>query len=146
MASLISNSEKSVLTGIFDSIFDTFSRTIVVYKESTKIPIQVNPSNFLYGFGENQGEDSFSFVEVTGVYPAVIRYKHQNVELGREINVYIPIGEVSIKVRKDCRDFINNGKTDKIVFDDKTYILDSEEKKQNFLDSNFWVFNLKTIK
>jgi hypothetical protein len=147
MASLISDSEKAVLTGIFDSIFDTFSRRIVIYKESTKIPItDPDSSSFLFGFGENQAEDVFTYVEVTGVYPAVIRYKHQNIELGHEITAYAPLGEVSIKVREDCRNFINNGKTQRVVFDDKTFILDAEEQKQNFLDSNFWIFKLKTVK
>lgn len=146
MPSLISDSERAILTGLFDNIFETFSRTITIYKESSKTELSFNPNNFILGFGENQGESAYSYSEITGVYPAVIRYKHQNIELSKEIDVYIPIGEVSIKVRKDCRDFINNGKTEKIVFDDKTFILYSEEKKQNFLDSNFWVFNLRTIK
>ena len=147
MPSLISPTERAVLTGIFDNIFDTFSRTIVVYKESTKVlNSSVDSSNFIFGFGESQSQDVYTYSEVTGVFPAVVRYKHQNIELGAEITAYIPVGEVRIKVREDCRDFINNGKTEKIVFDDKTYVLDSEEKKRTFLDSQFWVFNLRTVK
>jgi hypothetical protein len=148
MPSLISTTEKTVLTGIFGDIFDTFARDIVVYKEPIKTAIPVNPGNFVYGFGEEQGQDSFTYTEVTGVFPAVVRYgtQPQDVTQNADINAYIADGEVSIKVRKNCRDFINNGKTEKIVFDDRTFFLDSDEKKQTFLSSEFFIFKLKATK
>lgn len=147
MPSLISPSERQVLTGIFNDIFDTFQRTIVIYKESTKIPVNPQPQG-LFGFGDSQAQDNYTYSEVTGVFPAVVRYQsiEQPMNLNPEIVSYIPGGEVTIKVRKDCRDFINNGKTEKLLIDERIFMLDGEERKQTFLDSEFWVFKLKTSK
>lgn len=147
MPSLISETEKNVLTGIFNDIFDTFQRAIVVYKEPIKTQVSVQPSNLIYGFGESQAEDAYTYSEVTGVFPAVVRYAGlQGVTQNSELVAMIPEGEVSIKVRKDCRDFINDGKTEKFVFDDRVFFLDSEEKKQTFLSSEFFIFKLKATK
>jgi hypothetical protein len=148
MPSLISDTERQVLTGIFNDIFDTFQRSIVVYKEPIKTQVSVQPANLVYGFGESQTEDAFTYTEVTGVFPAVVRYGNQpqDVTQNSEINVMISNGEVSIKVRKNCRDFINNGKTEKFLIDDRTFFLDSEERKQTFIDSEFFIFKLKATK
>jgi hypothetical protein len=148
MPSLISTTERAVLTGIFNDIFDTFQRTIVVYKESLKTPVGNGLNDGLFGFGESQTQDAFTYSEVTGVFPAVVRYLsvEQPMTLNPEIVTYIPGGEVTIKVRKDCREYINNGKTEKILIDERVFLLDGEERKQTFLDSEFWVFKLKTSK
>lgn len=148
MPSLISETEKAVLTGIFGDIFDTFQRSIVVYKEPIKTIVSVTPSNFVYGFGDSQAEDTYTYTEVTGVYPAVVRYGMQPQELTQndDIKAFISAGEVTIKVRQDCRDFINLGKTEKIVFDNRTFFLDSDEKKQTFLSSEFYIYKLKAAK
>ena len=42
MASLISTTEKNVLTGIFGDIFDTFQRSITIHKEPKKIIEEIN--------------------------------------------------------------------------------------------------------
>lgn len=147
MPSLISATEKAVLTGIFGDIFDTFARSIIVYKEPIKTAVpSVSSSNMIYGFGESQGEDTYVYTEVTGVFPAVIRYKEQGIEENPEINAYISNGEVTIKVKRDCRDFIMTDKTEKIGFDNRTFILDGDERKQMFLDSEFYIFKLKATK
>lgn len=144
MPSLISATEKANLTGVFNDIFETFQRSITVYKEPTKVAQQVNSNNFVYGFGDSQAQDAYTYVDVTGVYPATIRYKNEN-SWGRveDANIVIPHGGCSIKVKRDARDFINNGKTDKVVVDEKTYYLDGDEVKRMFLDSEFWIFVLK---
>jgi len=148
MPSLISETEKNVLTGIFGDIFDTFQRPIIVYKSSIRTPVSVDTSNFVYGFGGSQGQDNFTYTEVTGIFPAVIRYglPPQEITQNADINAFISAGEVSIKVRKECRDFINDGKTEKIVFDDRTFAIDSDEKKQMFLNSEFFIYKLKAVK
>lgn len=146
MPSLISSNEKSILTGIFNNIFETFARQVVVYKESLKTRIPNNSGAFVFGFGDSQGEDSYVYTEVTGVYPAVIRYQDQNLIQNMDISQMISNGEVTIKVKKDCRNFINGGKTEKIVFDERTFFIDGDERKQTFLDSEFYIFKLKSTK
>jgi hypothetical protein len=147
MPSLISQTEKDNLTGIFGDIFDTFCRQVIIYKEPLKTRISAyNPDNFVFGFGENQGEDGFTYTDVTGIFPATIRYKSQDVDKNSDSNTEISQGEVSIKVKRDCRDFINSGKTEKIVLDARTFVLDGDEETRSFLDSEFWVFKLKATK
>jgi hypothetical protein len=149
MASYISDTEKTALVAVFNRIFETFEQNIIVYKESIKNPINnTDSNNFVFGFGDGQGENAYSYTQVTGVYPALIRYpqKNQNIALEQYSNSFISDGDVSIKVERDCRDFINSGKTEKFVIHDRTFILDSEEQKQTFLGTEFYVYKLKAAK
>ncbi len=147
MPSLISTTERANLTGIFNDIFDTFQRPITVYKEPIKVAQTIDSTEFVYGFGDEQVSQAYTYVERTGVYAATIRYPHSidtnSFTNNKDVNIKIPEGWVSIKVKEDCRNYINDGKTDKIIVDAKTYYLDSDERKQAFLDSEFWVFVLK---
>ena len=47
MASLLSSLEISGITGIFEDIFDTFKRTIVIHKEPVKTISQINTEKIL---------------------------------------------------------------------------------------------------
>ncbi len=146
MPSLISTSEMTIITGILSDVFDTRSRRIIVYKESEKTSVGVDPATLIYGFGESQQTDAYTYSEVTGVFSAVVKYKTIDmgeIEDNSEMLVRISEDKISIKVRKDCRDFINNGKTEKILCDDKTYYVDGEESKIN---DQFWFFNLIATK
>jgi len=146
MPSLLSSTELSIITGTLSNVFDTRARRIVVYKESLKTLVSNPASNFVYGFGESQQADAYTYTEVTGVYPAVIKYitiDKGEVEDHSEIMSRISEDRISIKVRQDCRDYINSGKTEKIICDDKTYFLDGEESK---ISDQFWFFNLIATK
>ena len=45
MASLITDAEKTALSGVFDDIFDTFKQNITIYKEPIKTVSSINESN-----------------------------------------------------------------------------------------------------
>ena len=45
---------------------------------------------------------------------------------------------------QDARDYIKDGKTEKITFDDKTFELASTDKVQRFLDSEYYIFLVKS--
>ena len=144
MASLVSNSEKAHLTGIFNDIFDTFKRDITVYKESKKVIQEINLDG-VFGYGEYSQPANYTYVPVTGVYPAVIKYANdaefKDVD---QFTAHIPFGHATIKVREDARDFIKNDKTEKITFDNKTFELESSDKVQRFLDSEYYIFLVKS--
>ena len=143
MPSLISSTEKSVLTGIFGDIFDTFQRSITVYKEPKKVIEEINLDG-VFGYGESSQAANYTYVPVTGVYPAVVRYandaEYKEVD---DVTSNIPFGHATIKVKSDARDYIKNGKTEKITFDDKTFELASSDKVQRFLDSEYYIFLVK---
>jgi hypothetical protein len=149
MPSLVSPTERANLTGIFNNIFDTFARNIVIVKEPIKILVSPAPSQNLFGFGENQASDAYTYSGVTGIFPATIRYgspESQSALKTAELTAYTFEGPVTIKVRPDCRDFINTNKTLHILVDGRTFFLDTSEHKQAFLDSAFYVFTLKATK
>lgn len=147
MSSLISEQEKQVLAGIFDSIFDTFQRQIVIYKSPIKTYNTLNnPNDLVFGFGDSQAEQAFTLTPVSGVYPATIRYTDQIQSYTPELNKFLPAGSVTIKVKRDCRDFINTDKTENVLIDERWFELISEERRQSFLDSEFYVFVLKSTK
>jgi len=143
MPSLISSSELAIITGSLGDVFDTRSRNIVVYKTSIKIPAAYDPSA-VYGFGEQQQSDAFTYQQVTGVYPAVIVYNKGTTILDNaEILSRISTLGARIKVRRDCRDYLNNGLTEKVTFDDRTFYTNGEESEIN---GQFWLFDLKATK
>jgi hypothetical protein len=143
MASLISQTEKNALTGMFNDIFDTFKREIIVYKEPKKIIQEINLDG-VFGYGEYSQAANYEYVPVTGIHPAVIRYsndaEYKDVD---QFTSNLPFGHATIKVKEEARDFIKNGKTEKITFDDKTFELASADKVQRFLDSEYYIFLVK---
>lgn len=144
MASLISQEERTVLTGIFGDIFDTFKRDIVIYKEPKKVIQQINLES-VFGYGEFSTPANYEYIPVTGIFPAVIRYASDNeYKEVDSITSNIPFGHATIKVKKNAREFINIGKTEKITFDDKTFELSSSDKVQRFLDSEHYIFLVKS--
>lgn len=149
MASLISTSEKAIITGIFGNIFDTFSRNIIVVKEPLRIPIVPAPSHNLFGFGAQQADDTFIYSGVSGIFPAAIHYPigpSQDAPLTEEINAFTFQGPISIKVRQDARDFINTNKTIHIIVDGRTFFLDSDENQNASFDGRYFIFNLRVTK
>lgn len=141
MASLISDAEKASLGIVFGQIFDTFKRNIIIYKEPIKIS-RSNISPTIFGFGDKQSDEIYTYQDVTGVYPATIRYNDLTKPNIAEGNFKYPKGSITIKVEQDCRDFINQEATTKIIVDGNTYALNGPEQPRNFLDTKYWAFSL----
>lgn len=147
MASLISDSEKQVLSGVFNDVFDTFKREVVVYKEPVKTITTINEAA-LFGYSEESNISNYSYVAESGSFHAIIKYQDkQDENYYSEMGAPLPVGEVRIKVKRDCRDYINNGhKTEKLVFDDKSWNIVSDDSVKRFLDSEFYVYYLERAK
>jgi hypothetical protein len=140
MPSLISATETAFITGMLGNIFDTRARNIIIYKASLRIPAPYTPASMVYGFGESQQADAFTYQDVSGIYPVVVVYqKGVTIQDNSEIMSRISAKEVRIKVRKDTRDYINDGETKKYVFDQRTFYPNGEEIKIN---DQYWLFDL----
>ena len=101
MASLISTGEKATLTGIFNDIFDTFKRDIVVYKEPVKTVASINESN-LFGYGDASNQVNYTYTAQSGSYEAIIRYAdQQQQDYYSDLNGAIAKGDARIKVKKE---------------------------------------------
>lgn len=146
MASLITEQEKANLTGILGDVFDTFKRDIVVYKEPTK-KVAVIDDSFIFGYGESSNVVNYDYIVVSGTFDATIKYNpDQEVVQNGDINAGLSEGTVRIKVKEDCKNFIEGGKTEKIVFDGASFNIASDYSVKNFLDSTFYTYYLERIK
>ena len=59
------------------------------------------------------------------------------------LNSNVNKGVIKIKVEKDARDFIKNGKTERIEVDEKSFNTISDDKIQNYIGLNYYIFYLE---
>ena len=148
MSSLLSSTDISSLTGIMLSHFDTFSldrsRTITVYKEPIKVISNPNATVFP-GYGPpSQLNNVTSYTVVSGTYPAIITYvgQQQSEDL-HELKKSVPgNAKVRIRVEQNCSNYIENGKTEKIVVNGDSYNVVAEREVNSFLGLNFYHYYL----
>lgn len=149
MADLLSPAERLEFTQAFSGVFDTLTvgRFVTVVKQPLETPVNPAPDQNLFGQGPDQGQSFYDYTPVTGVFPCYVRYNsYQDADLPPEIMARIYSGPVTIKVRKDARDFINNGPNEKFLLDGRTFLANSEEERQVFLDAEYYHFTLRSTK
>ena len=145
MASLISNTEKTNLSNIFEDVFDTFKRGIVVHKEPKKVVTDVSISQ-IFGYGNASQTSNITYVPRYESFYATIAYAITAGEAGdyvSDISSYQHGNIVRIKVQQGARDYIMNGKTEKIEFDNRYFNVISKDIVSMFLDVKYYIFYLK---
>ena len=147
MASLITSGEADALTGIFNDIFDTFKREVVVWKEPIRTVATINDS-FLYGYDyPDTNVVNYTNTLVSGVFQAVVKYDDEmGKDYNSDVNSYFPEGYVRIKVKPSTKDFIESGVTERVDFDNKSFNIESESTPKIFLGNEYYVYHLKEIK
>jgi hypothetical protein len=149
MANLLSNTHISAATGKMGDLFDTFSngRIITVFKESTRIISDDNPTDAVYGYGDEQGNVEYTYEDVSSNYPAIIRYKKSKEnDVLAETDFRHPEAEAKLKIRQDAKDYITDGgTTEKIKFDDLDWTIVSGPEKRPYLTLNFYYYEVKRI-
>jgi hypothetical protein len=150
MPSIVTDTELASLTTDLNNAFDTFSqnRDIVIWKEPKQVPIPPSSAaGASFGFGGGEISQEFTYIPVSGVFKAVVRYastrKIGRTELLQDTNAFVPIGEVKIKVTQDCHSFIGNGKTDKISFDNRDWYFAGEAQACPFMGTLYYMYQLK---
>jgi hypothetical protein len=156
MSSLISETERQWILATFEESFDTWSRTIIVYKVPLKTLVTPLPSTTtnVFGFGESQQEPSYTIAtQRTGEFPGIIKDSDiartitqvSSVALSPEIMTRILASPISLKVREDCSTFIDDGETERIVdvLGNATYLLDGHGCLQTYLGSKYYVYPLR---
>lgn len=149
MASLLNETEKNNLTPLIEDLFDTFSRDVIIHKEPKKIIKNIN-TNSLAGYDENSNIENYEYIPESQTFKAKIKYENeQALEAARfgGLTNFLSQGVVKIKVRKDARDYILDGrKTEKIEFDSKSFNIISDESVKKFFNTVYYVFYLQTTK
>ena len=147
MSLLVNPSQINAATGKFSDFFDTFSIGRSSYLSIVKEPIQtVNNinNNILFGYGaDNQNVTDISYTPQTGIFPAVILYgRNINIDKFVALKFNVDLNTVLAKVREDCKDFILNGKTERVYAEGIPYIPQITPLVQNFFGLRFYYFKL----
>lgn len=144
MAGYLTNANINTYTGAYAKHFDTFKKNIIVLKEPIKTIIVSNTTNSpVFGYQEeSQSSTSYDYTTVTGQFLAQITVdlNQKTVELEEAKNV-IGQGKVRIKVKQDCRDFIEDGrKTEAIQYGGQTYNTISFDGLHDFFGLKFFTY------
>lgn len=143
MADLVSSSERAIFSQALVDLFDTNKRNIVVFKS----PLQTFTSenrDYLPGYGDAAQEPNITYTPVTGVFEANVFYgpKLEN-EVLPQTKTTISKNVIKIKVGREARDFIKNGKTESLLVDDNRYNVISDDGQQHFMGAVFYYFVLE---
>lgn len=147
MADLLTSTERQNISGIIDDVFDTFKRPIVVYKEPSKTVTDVN-LDFMFGYDSETQSSNYTYTQVTGSYYATVKYiksSDGDVPAGL-LNTELEDQIVRIKVNKTTRDFIENGRNEKVTFDSKSFEFLSNDTPKIFLDNTYYYYFVKEIR
>ena len=143
MASLLKSTETANLVSILGDVFDTFKREIIVHKSPKKVISQINESQ-LFGYGEAANPVNYTYTPQSGVYNAKISYiENKSNEYVQDFQSKIDNNIVRIKVEEATRDYIMNGKTEKVEFDNRYFNVISRDIVSSFLDVKYYIFYLK---
>ena len=82
---------------------------------------------------------------VTGVFPALVNFnRNQNQQTVEDLGNFIPEGQVTIKIKQDAYDFINNnGATINIAIGDKMFKVISSISDRRFITSDYFIYILE---
>ena len=150
MPSLISDTEKANLTGIFGDIFDTFSREIYIYKQPQKVVpsgVTINTA-FIFGYEQGTWDTEYTYEYSSGVYPAVIKYdsRLESPDYG-DMGVDQPVVVGSIKVKENAKTFIEDDRpVERVTVDGKDFKIVGQGRLQAFLNSKFYIFRIESLK
>jgi len=142
MANLLSSAERATAKSLYGDFFETFQREIVVHKSPKKVINTVNLTT-VFGYGTEE-HVVYDYQTVSGVYSGLIDYKFKDNYLVTEINQKFINADARIKVEQAAKDFIDEGRTERIDFDNKTFQVMSSESPSSII-SEYYTFYLKEV-
>ncbi len=146
--SLLNDSEKQQIRTSYEEFFDTFRQVITVHKVSEVIVSDINVTQ-LFGYEEDANDENYTYEHQSENFYALIVFPSrgdQTLGVMTEMAAHIPEGEIRVKVREDCKNYIQAGKTEKIEVKGKNYTLVSTEAEVNNILTGYFIFKLKEIK
>jgi hypothetical protein len=148
MASFISANDEAWFSEAATSWFDTFKRLITVHKEPIK-KIKNNITTQLVGYGQNGQTNSqqIEYIPRSQDFYGVIKYNNnQDLNLIADINAYVASQNyVTMIVDSTARDYIVKEKTEKIVFDGKSFNVISNGTLKYYFTKQYYEFIIKEI-
>lgn len=147
MASLLTSAQKAIFKKGLDNLFDTFKQDIVIYKEAQIELIDVNQPR-MYGYNERVDISNINFVPVTGVFSALVNFtNNQKQNYLNDVGNLLPKGDVSIKVKNDAYNFIeNDSATLNISINDTLYKITSSESFRRYITPDYYTYYLERVR
>ena len=145
---LLSDSEKQQIRTEYGNFFETFRQEITVHKVSEIVVADINVGQ-IFGYEEGANTENYSYEHQSKNFYALVVFPtrgDQTLGVMTEMAAMIPEGEIRVKVQGDCKDYIQVGKTEKIVAKGKSYTLISSEAEVNNILTGYYIFKLKEIK
>lgn len=142
MSSLLTSSQISNATGALSDHFDTFSRNVIVFKAPAAVLSSFNATVYP-GYGNISNDNNIQqYVATYQTFPALVRFVgEQNSDMITELKTTSPGAALArIKVKLDCKNYIENGKTEYILIDDVKFNLYSEVAIRNFLGLRYYEY------
>lgn len=149
MASLISAQEVTDFHQAINDHFDTFKRNITVHKEPIKkIISSPTSSGPILGYEDNAITERIEYIPRNQSFDAIVNYEANkgNIRDSVDLKIFMSSNLVSIKVKKEARDYILTDKTEKITFDGKSFNLLSQDIVKNYLGLSYYFFYLEETK
>jgi len=148
--SFISDTEKNELKSVYETFFDTFKESITIHKSGKVNVVDVNLTQ-LFGYDEPAAETNYTYNLESQTFSALIihpRGEGKVAELGllRDVVATIPEGQVIIKVKEDCKNYLKTGTIERVDVQSKSYKLISDESKINKIIDGYFLFKLEETK
>lgn len=143
---LLSVAQKQSFVDIALKHLPTFWEPIVIYKEPQAIIANVSNSVSYPGYRETSNESNITYEPVYQTFSGFV-FKMAVTPANQlpQINQRVFDGKVRLKVEEDAKDYIMNGKTEKIVAGGKDWNLVGGPETQNFLTLTYYYFDLKEL-
>jgi hypothetical protein len=143
MASLLTDAQRVSFGSNFNDLFDTLSRDIVIYKEPIKNITSVNQTP-IFGYPGDQLPESVTYTPVYATYKARIFYGNPEEDLiGLGSEIKNPKAVARIRVKSETKDYIENGRTEKITFDGKSWNVQYGFVVKRYVDESYYEYMMK---
>ena len=135
MAGYLSPSQISKIESINNTLHDTFSQNITVYKNAKKTLI------------DSGKKDNLDFTMVSETFDARVYYIKTEEELlaneKSQVKIIIPDGSIKVVVKKDGFNFIQEAR--RVEFDGKLFSIKTDGRPIGLTGNLFYIFYLTPI-
>lgn len=140
------NATVAIMTGAAYSDFIAYSRPLIIFKE----PIQNITILDQTPYGYNN-TNNITYTQQSGVFQAKIVYGdsinaraiNQGMTMVPQANIAISNGKAVIKVLKDARDYLMNGKVESVQIDGNTFNKFTIDGVANYIGFVTYIFRLE---
>jgi len=147
MASFFSASDIAGFHNDVNTHFDTFKRLLTIHKTPVKRVTISTANPQMIGYQTDSVEEQIEYVPESQDFYAIIKYENRATpDLVEQIQIKTSNPIVSIKVKSDARNYILNGSTEKVTFDEKSFNIISTDIVKSYQGLKYYLFYLEETK